>query len=189
MPRLWILLALGAVLAVAWSRRGQQAITAAVETEPVRSIFDPIIESVIEPIQRIITNMTRGERNNNPGNIERTGENWQGMSADQSGDSRFIVFDSPEYGIRALGKLLQNYQRQGFNTISTIISRYAPGSENDTVAYINHVSAITGFAPDDPLDLNDPAALNLVIQAIITHENGRNVYAAETINGGITMIG
>jgi hypothetical protein len=187
-----ILLGLGIALIALWSRRGQQAIQETVETESTRSIFDPIFEplqkAIIEPIQRIITNMTRGERNNNPGNIERTGENWQGMSADQSGDARFIVFDSAEYGIRALGKLLKNYQAQGYNTIESIINRYAPGSENDTAAYINHVAQITGFAPDTPLDMNDPAQLHMLIQAIITHENGRNVYADATIQGGISLI-
>jgi hypothetical protein len=184
-PRIILLLGLGIALVAVWSRRGQAMITEAVETNPVRAFLDPIIE----PIQRIITNMTRGERNNNPGNIERTGENWQGMSVDQSGDSRFIVFDSPEYGIRALGKLLKNYQGQGYNTIQSIITRYAPGSENDTAAYINHVAAITGFAPDTPLDMNDPAQLHLLVSAIITHENGRNVYAENTINEGISLIG
>jgi hypothetical protein len=184
-PRVILLLGLGIALVAAWSRRGQQVISEVISTEPAPSFLDPIIETV----ERIMTGITRGERNNNPGNIERTGENWQGMSADQSGDSRFIIFDSPEYGIRALGKLLKNYQAQGFNTIDSIINKYAPGSENDTIAYINHVAQITGFAPDMPLDVNDPAMLNLMVQAIITHENGRNVYAAETINSGISMIG
>lgn len=179
--RIWILVALGVVLAIAWSRRGQQYITETVEAEPVREFLAPIFEA--------LTGMTRGERNNNPGNIRRTGERWQGMSADQSGDAAFIVFDSPEYGIRALGKLLQNYQAQGFDTIESIISRYAPGTENDTIAYINNVSRITQFPPNLPLNLADQAILNLMIQAIITHENGHNIYAQETINAGISMIG
>lgn len=53
----------------------------------------------------------RGIRNNNPGNI-RWGENWQGLKKDgKERDSSFCVFESPEYGIRALAKILINYKK------------------------------------------------------------------------------
>ena len=47
---------------------------------------------------------TRGERNNNPGNI-RTGSTWQGLSLQQT-DADFCVFTDPKFGIRALAKVL-----------------------------------------------------------------------------------
>lgn len=53
--------------------------------------------------------IARGERNNNPGNI-RHGSKWQGLSAEQT-DKDFCQFISPEYGIRAIYKLLQTYQK------------------------------------------------------------------------------
>lgn len=191
-----LLFGLGAAAIALWLRRSstREAFTETLETynaPEIPEFFLPVAQFFTEQIatvERIVTGQTRGERNNNPGNIERTTDNWQGMSADQSGDPRFIVFDAPEYGIRALGKLLKNYQAQGLNTIETIINRYAPGTENDTRAYINHVAQIMQFAPDYPLDLNDPAQLNLLVQAVITHENGRNVYAQDTINTGISLI-
>ena len=57
-----------------------------------------------------MTRPARGERNNNPGNI-RHGSKWQGLSAQQT-DPSFCQFVSPEYGIRAIYKLLQTYQKK-----------------------------------------------------------------------------
>lgn len=127
---------------------------------------------------------TRGERNNNPGNIERNTIRWQGMSDDQSGDKRFIVFDTPEMGIRALAKLLLNYQNiHDLNTITQIINRWAPSNENDTSAYVNAVANEVGVKPDDKINLNDPETLSKLVTAIIRHENGRVIYAEATISG------
>ena len=50
--------------------------------------------------------MTRGLRNNNPGNIRHGSSQWQGMSAEQP-DNAFIKFDDPVYGIRAIAKTFE----------------------------------------------------------------------------------
>ncbi|MEQ1977397.1 hypothetical protein ABLA76_16585, partial [Xenorhabdus sp. SGI240] len=81
--------------------------------------------------------MTRGIRNNNPGNIDYIPANkWQGQIGIETGvkNSRFCLFESPEYGIRALMKLLTNYHKGGHNSVSKMINRYAPNSENNTSA-------------------------------------------------------
>ena len=77
-------------------------------------------------------NTPRGIRNNNPGNI-RWGSDWKGLKKDgKQQDPSFCIFETPEYGIRALAKLLRNYQRlYGLNTPYRIISRYAPPTENE----------------------------------------------------------
>jgi len=50
----------------------------------------------------------RGIRNQNPGNIDYNSRNdWQGQIGKEPG-GRFAIFDTPENGIRALGKLLLN---------------------------------------------------------------------------------
>ena len=68
--------------------------------------------------------LPRGIRNNNPGNIERGKDRWLGMSADQSGDPRFLVFDKPEAGLRAIMRLLINYQeRHDIKTVRDAINR------------------------------------------------------------------
>lgn len=115
----------------------------------------------------------RGIRNNNPGNIERGKDRWLGMSADQSSDSRFLVFDKPEAGIRALMRVLINYQeRYSINTVRGAINRWAPEGENNSGAYIQHVARLTGFDPDEPLDFLDGYICLSVTKAIIRHENG-----------------
>ncbi|PHX37098.1 hypothetical protein AO284_29260 [Pseudomonas sp. NZIPFR-PS2] len=57
---------------------------------------------------------TRGVRNRNPGNIDYVAANqWQGqLKPDPAIEKRFARFDTPENGIRALGKLLLTYQRK-----------------------------------------------------------------------------
>lgn len=58
--------------------------------------------------------MTRGIRNNNPGNIDYNPANkWQGqLPMDKVIEPRFCRFESPEYGIRALMKLLSTYHKK-----------------------------------------------------------------------------
>lgn len=129
--------------------------------------------------------MTRGIRNNNPGNIRHGTSRWQGMSAAQP-DSEYVTFDSPLYGIRAMAKLLTNYQdRYGLDTIRQLITRWAPPSENITESYINNVSRIVGALPDQKIDVGD--SMVPLVEAIITHENGQQPYTAEQIAQGIAL--
>lgn len=127
---------------------------------------------------------TRGERNNNPGNIRLSSVQWQGQIP--GADAAFVTFATPADGIRALAKLLKNYQsKYGLNTIRGIVSRYAPSSENNTAAYIQAVAADMGIGPDAPLDLGNAATLDALVTAIIHHENGRVSYAAAVISDGV----
>ncbi|WP_340615218.1 structural protein, partial [Xenorhabdus thailandensis] len=88
--------------------------------------------------------MPRGIGNNNPGNI-RHGDKWRGLRDIQT-DKSFCQFVSPEYGIRAMLKILRNYVKlYGDNTIRQFITRWAPPSENDTESYITYVSRTVGI--------------------------------------------
>ena len=129
--------------------------------------------------------MTRGLRNNNPGNIRKSADKWQGLSAEQP-DPEFFSFQTPEYGIRAMAKILKNYQvRHGINTIRGIINRWAPPVENDTGAYIEHVARVVGVNPDQPINVND--ILRPLVEVIIKHENGVQPYSPETISNGLRL--
>jgi len=131
----------------------------------------------------------RGIRNNNPGNIRRTSTKWDGMRAVQR-DASFIEFIAPEYGIRALAKVIMNYQkRYGINTIRGVVSRWAPSSENNTKAYIASVAAQAGISADAPLDLTRRAALLPIVEAIIKHENGQQPYDISLMNKSLDMAG
>ncbi|PHS77834.1 MAG: structural protein [Robiginitomaculum sp.] len=127
----------------------------------------------------------RGIRNNNPGNI-RHGDNWNGQKSSQT-DISFIQFKSPEWGIRAMAKLLLNYESiYGLNTVAGIIGRWAPSSENNTSAYILAVSRKLGVDPNEPFSVR--GKLVQLVKAIIKHENGIQPYADFQINGGIRLI-
>lgn len=124
----------------------------------------------------------RGVRNNNPLNIRKNaGFSWVGeVGQDEAG---FVVFDSVENGIRAAAKLIKNYDRlYSINTISEIINRWAPPSENDTQSYIAHVSRALNMPADIPISAAQYPAL---LTVMITHENGEQPYTQETIKKGI----
>lgn len=126
----------------------------------------------------------RGIRNNNPGNIEISGQQWQGQVA--GNDTRFAAFETPEAGIRALAKNLITYQdKHGLNTVEGIINRWAPPKENQTSAYVQAVAKEVGVKPGDPINVRDPAMLAKLTAAIIRHENGAQPYGAETIDTGV----
>lgn len=128
--------------------------------------------------------VSRGIRNNNPGNIERTKVRWKGMAADQP-DPRFITFNAPEWGIRAIARILLGDWREGQNTIASLISEWAPEHENDTKAYIAAVGKACQTDPYRPC--NVPELLVPIITAIIKHENGSQPYSADLIQLGIDL--
>ena len=90
---------------------------------------------------------TRGWRNNNPLNIVRTADKWQGMRDVQS-DKRFVQFVHMAYGYRAAIKTLQSYYelfkvRHRPFTIANIIKRWCPDGIEDR--YIHTVTRLTGY--------------------------------------------
>jgi hypothetical protein len=140
------------------SRQGQGTIEVGIEMADVAGT-------------RIVNAMTsRGYRNNNPGNLEWISDparRWSGMI---SNDGRYAVFDSPQNGTRALGHQLLKYYGAGVRSIRDIISKWAPSTENNTSAYIAHVSSLLGVSAD--ISLNVPQVLEQLASAIALHENG-----------------
>lgn len=128
---------------------------------------------------------TRGVRNNNPGNLEASSSNpWVGQTGS---DGRFAKFETPEHGIRALGRNLISYQRQGIDTVGEIINRWAPPSDNnDTAAYIKAVCAQLGVTANQPLDASNPDTLQALCAAIIKHENGTQPYSPDQLSTGVS---
>lgn len=133
----------------------------------------------------VVYTATRGLRNNNPGNLRKTADAWQGLATEQT-DDEFFQFVNPTYGIRALGKVLDTYlTRYGLNTVRGVINRWAPPNENNTDAYISSVASSMGVGPDDHIDENDLLALT---KAIIKHENGINPYPDSVVEGGLALV-
>lgn len=133
------------------------------------------------------TRQPRGIRNNNPGNIKFDGTQWQGLDNPPT-DGVFARFTRPEMGIRAMARVLTNYQvRHGLNTVRGVINRYAPPVENETSSYVNHVARVLGVGPDDVISV--PDHLHQLISVIILHENGQQPYSADQISEGIRLAG
>ena len=131
----------------------------------------------------------RGIRNNNPGNLRRTDDPWQGLTPGQP-DKEFFVFKSEAYGIRALARTLIAYQDEHrLRSVRQIISRWAPANENDTGAYIDAVAKSSGFDPDQPLDMHRFDQLKPVTEAIIQHENGQQPYTDAQITKALVLAG
>jgi hypothetical protein len=128
----------------------------------------------------------RGIRNNNPGNI-RHGDKWRGL-ADKQTDASFCVFKAPEWGIRALVKILRNYQtKHGLKTVESIINRFAPQIENDTSSYILSVCQVLDVKPRDVIDVFEPGIMINLLKAVIRHENGIQPYSDEVLKKSLEL--
>ena len=119
--------------------------------------------------------LPRGIRNNNPLNIRRSKDKWKGMKALQS-DAQFVQFESLEWGWRAAFYLLTRtyYHKYRLYTIRAIVTKWAPAIENNTKAYINNVSRLTGIDPDEPLGIpsEKPSRWIALGTAMAIQENG-----------------
>lgn len=136
-------------------------------------------------------NGNRSDRNNNPLNIRESNDNWQGAGKPDGG---FETFSNPEYGVRASAKnLYTSQEKHGNNSVSDIITRWAPPSENDTEAYIQGVSDDLGVSPDADLgSLRDNPQLTADLiksmadmEGASTGANGK--YTDEVIASGVAM--
>ncbi len=118
--------------------------------------------------------LSRGLRNNNPCNIEKTkgGKPWLGEVV-PSKDARFAQFQTMAYGVRAVFKLINNYQRNyGLDTIRKIISRWAPSNENHTEAYIRTVAERSFVGADTRITTTNKDVMVPIVAAMWFVENG-----------------
>lgn len=94
--------------------------------------------------------MNLNEKNNNPCNLRVGGKKFVGEIGENKG---FRIFDSMRNGYRAAFKTLITYRKNGLDTISKIIHRWAPITENDTNGYIKYVCDKTGIEPNKKLNV------------------------------------
>ena len=124
-----------------------------------------------------LSRLPRGIRNNNPGNIRHNKANaWMGQS-DLQTDPDFVQFTNPQYGVRALGRILTTYSNAParLNTVRDLIGRWAPSTENNTANYIKAVSRELAVDPQQVIDVRE--YLPRLASAIIRHENGQQPYS------------
>lgn len=130
--------------------------------------------------------LTRAQRNNNPGNLEFRG---QAGAVPEEGEGRFAKFKTMAEGAGALVRQLQLYGQRGINTLDKIINTYAPDKENDTAAYIAHLSKLLGVGANQQLDLNDANTLAGLVRGISQHESGKSVLTDQDVLTGLQLAG
>lgn len=125
--------------------------------------------------QHLRSQLARGIRNNNPGNLR----SW-GSAAVVDG---FATFGTAEEGLSAMAGNLVKYGNDGYDTIRKIINRWAPsGDKNNVAAYIAAMVRRTGFGADDKLNMRDRAVVEKLMNGIIQQENGANPYSAKQLD-------
>jgi len=175
LSRIAVFAALGGAVAALYARRASAPVATLEPADPAPVNPPDTTAAFFQP---------RGLRLNNPGNIRKSPNNWQGMAAVQS-DPEYVTFTAAKWGLRALARLLTNYQKQGFRSIRQIINRYAPPKENNTGAYVAHVSQWMKKKPDDLLAF--PGDLQNLIAAIVRHENGINPFTSAQLAEAIRL--
>lgn len=110
---------------------------------------------------------TLADRNNNPGNIRPVG------------GKGFRFFESAMEGWEAMKKQLMRYftgktTGKALQTISDIVSTWAPPSENDTGKYIADISKWMGVDPKAVLNLNNPQVMTSLMQSMARKEGYGN---------------
>ena len=130
----------------------------------------------------------RGLRNNNPLNIRRSTDRWDGTTEDQT-DKEFVQFKTMAYGYRAAWRTLHTYykrlsDRKKHFTVENIIHRWAPPTENDTKQYIRTVLMLSGIGgkesllpPSNPLAYDK---LSKLLTAMTVMENGIRPHQVDT---------
>ena len=130
-------------------------------------------------------NTPHGIRLCNPGNIRHSlTTRWIGQAPAQT-DSEFVTFSDAKYGIRAIAKIMESYERIGINTIEAAISRWAPPIENNTTAYVKDVAKACGVDPKAEVSLKQ--IMPDLVKAIVMHENGEMPYSNSDIITGISL--
>lgn len=131
-------------------------------------------------------------RNNNPGNLIRTSQAWQGkIPFPQSKDVKFEQFTELKFGIRAMLKDLIHDINKGKNTVTALIMEYAPSVENDTKAYILNVCKTLGVQPNEKIKTINSAFLIMLVRAICKVElgNSHTLITDNDINEALQLLG
>ena len=133
--------------------------------------------------------MSRGLRNNNPGNIRRSRVRYKG-EVRPSRDPDFKEFSTMAYGYRAVFVLLDTYRScYGLNTIRQMLNRYAPPTENFTEGYVRFVADYSGVMPDEIIDTRSEKDMIPIVAAMSKIENGVAANIADVERGWELFVG
>ena len=138
----------------------------------------------------------------NPLNIRTGDSNWEGSNEGRT-QSGYQGFNNVDDGLRAGAKVLDSYGRKIFNpensdlrddgrtnfetygesidTLAETIGRFAPPSDNNpTESYVNFLSERLGIAPNEQIDLTDPAFRSVLLSQMAELETD-SIYSPQDI--------
>jgi hypothetical protein len=135
--------------------------------------------------------MSRGIKNNNPGNLVLTNITWIGKIPNSANtDKRFEQFETMVFGVRAFFIDFLNDVSKGKNTVRKLIVSYAPTHENDTENYIKLMSKMLGIGPDVVITNFSDSFLVSYARSVFKVENGvdSSKISTNTIKQAIAML-
>ena len=129
----------------------------------------------------------RGLRNNNPGNIIISTDDFIGEV--KSTDKKFKKFATVVYGYRAMFCILHTkIVRHKMNTIRMIIESWAPEEDgNDTEGYIRNVCSFSKINENRIIDIRNEDDMCAIGAAISRQENGVKAIMAD-VKAGYRMM-
>lgn len=128
---------------------------------------------------------TIADRFNNPANLRAAA----GYQTANTKSGKFAVFPTLDEGVLAAAKQLQIYGTRGVDNIHDIVGKWAPPKENNTRAYIDHVTKATGRSEFEKLNLNDPKVLAQLISSMAVKEGMGNRLSEEKVTRIINNAG
>ena len=178
----------GKILGISFGVGLLGALIFASTTSQTKTMYNRLFTNVYGG-KEFLSNEVRGLRNNNPGNIRISKDNWKGkVPQSLNTDGQFEQFISYPYGVRALIKLIQTYYyKYNCTSIKSIISRFAPINENNTKGYINNVAKSLGVGISDNITLNNRTIKILVI-AIDKVENGKRTITEKHYQEALNLL-
>ncbi|MEY0432403.1 hypothetical protein AB7V88_21785 [Providencia rettgeri] len=128
---------------------------------------------------------SRGERNNNPLNMNYVGQNNSVLEGGKG--ARFAKFNTPYDGLSAtVSQLLRYYDGKTtgkkLQTVEDIIKTWAPSSDNNnTSGYIKSVADDLGVSPSQTLDLRDPDVMKALMHSMSKVEIGKSLPYSDSL--------
>ena len=137
------------------------------------SQISPVMSKTKLTKTRLVNQMA--EIYNNAGNIE-VGQGFAGETGEtyakdrKDGKKPFVVFDTPQMGLRAIFRDLRTKIAKHDGILWSIISEYAPPDENNTELYFKRAKmALNGD------DMVGEYTLPKLVKAMVMHENKKEV--------------
>ena len=128
---------------------------------------------------------TRGVRNNNYLNIKENltlekNNPWEGKVGS---DGTYLQFETPAMGLRAADKILQSYKKKSINTITDIITEWAPPTDdNPTEDYIDFIASELAIDENAEIDLSDPEIRASLLASMTAMESEKDISSDEVLS-------